>query len=73
MSEIQADLPSFSPELLADFERKNGQEGSLKMDDEFHITILGPWNAFALGTRRSKRAAEGGSSAGKSQGRSRWR
>ena len=44
MSEIQCKLPSFSPELLADFTRKDGQEGPLKIDDEFHITILGPWN-----------------------------
>lgn len=44
MSEIQADLPSFSPELLADFERKDGQAGPLKVNDEFHIKILGPWN-----------------------------
>lgn len=44
MSEVQADLPSFSPELLADFERKGGQEGPLKAGDEFHIKILGPWN-----------------------------
>jgi hypothetical protein len=44
MSEIQADLPSFSPELLADFERTGGQEGPLKVNDEFHIKILGPWN-----------------------------
>ena len=44
MSEVQADLPSFSPELLADFERKDGQEGLLKAGDEFHIKILGPWN-----------------------------
>ena len=44
MSEIQCDLPSFSPELLADFERKDGRDGPLKTGDEFHITILGPWN-----------------------------
>ena len=44
MSLIQADLPSFSPELLADFKRKEGRAGLLKMGDEFHIKILGPWN-----------------------------
>ena len=44
MSEIQGELPRFSPELLADFERKDGREGPLKTGDEFHITILGPWN-----------------------------
>ena len=44
MSEVQAYLPSFSPGLLADFERKAGQDGSLKTGDEFHIKIFGPWN-----------------------------
>ena len=44
VSAIKADLPSFSPGLLADFERKAGREGSIEVDDEFHITILGPWN-----------------------------
>ena len=44
MSEVQSKLPSFSPELLADFKRKDGQEGPLKIGDEFHITIFGPWN-----------------------------
>ena len=43
-SAIKADLPSFSPGLLADFERKAGREGSIEVGDEFHITILGPWN-----------------------------
>ena len=44
MSEIQGELPRFSPELLADFERKDGREGPLKTGDEFHIKIFGPWN-----------------------------
>jgi hypothetical protein len=44
MAEVQRDLPRFSPELLADFERKDGREGPLQVGDEFHITILGPWN-----------------------------
>ena len=44
VSAIKADLPRFSPELLADFERKAGREGSIAVGDEFHITILGPWN-----------------------------
>ena len=44
VSALKADLPSFSPGLLANFERKAGQEGSLEVGDEFHITILGPWN-----------------------------
>lgn len=45
MAAVQADLPSFSPGLLADFERTRGQEGSsLHVGDEFHIKIFGPWN-----------------------------
>jgi len=44
MAAVQADVPSFSPGLLADFERTQGQEGSLHEGDEFHIKILGPWN-----------------------------
>ena len=44
MSEIQRDLPSFSPELLANFERKDARPGPLQTGDEFHIKILGPWN-----------------------------
>ncbi len=43
MAEVQADLPRFSPDLLADFEKK-GDDGPLKVGDEFSITILGPWN-----------------------------
>lgn len=44
MAAVQADLPHFSPGLLADFEQTRGEAGSLKMGDEFHIKILGPWN-----------------------------
>jgi hypothetical protein len=44
MAAVQADVPSFSPGLLADFERTRGQEGSLHEGDEFHIKIFGPWN-----------------------------
>jgi Domain of unknown function (DUF1990) len=44
MAEVQADVPRFSPEALADFKRKNGDDGPIKVGDEFHITILGPWN-----------------------------
>ena len=44
MAAVQADVPGFSPGLLADFERTRGQEGSLEAGDEFHIKILGPWN-----------------------------
>ena len=51
MSEVQADLPSFSPELLADFERKDGQTGPLQVGHEFHIKILGPWNGSVRVTK----------------------
>ncbi len=44
MAAVQADVPSFSPGLLADFERTRGAEGALRVGDEFHIKILGPWN-----------------------------
>lgn len=44
MQAIQADLPSFAPQSLADFERRSGQPGSLHVGDEFYVKILGPWN-----------------------------
>ncbi len=44
MAAVQADLPQFSPALLADFERTRGEAGPLRVGDEFHIKILGPWN-----------------------------
>jgi hypothetical protein len=44
MAEVQADVPRFSPDALADFEKKDAAAGPLKVGDEFHIKILGPWN-----------------------------
>ena len=44
MAAVQADVPRFSPSLLADFEKKDGPGRPLQVGDEFHITILGPWN-----------------------------
>ena len=45
MAAVQADLPHFSPGLLADFERTSASEGQpLRVGDEFRIKILGPWN-----------------------------
>jgi hypothetical protein len=45
MAQIQADLPQFSPELLADFKKQKGVQGEpLRVGDEFSIKILGPWN-----------------------------
>jgi hypothetical protein len=45
MARVQADLPHFSPELLADFKKEEGAENApLRVGDEFRIKILGPWN-----------------------------
>jgi len=44
MQAVQADLPRFSPGLLADFKQRKGEPGVLRVGDEFHIKILGPWN-----------------------------
>ncbi|NML65620.1 DUF1990 family protein [Hymenobacter sp. RP-2-7] len=44
MQRIQQALPSFSPEALANFERRTGQPGRLAVGDEFLIKILGPWD-----------------------------
>ncbi|WP_370549471.1 DUF1990 family protein [Hymenobacter sp. BT559] len=45
MTQVQADLPHFSPELLADFKKEEGAENApLRVGDEFRIKILGPWN-----------------------------
>ncbi len=58
MAAVQADLPSFSPGLLADFERAGGAEGALHVGDEFHIKILGPWNGSVRVTEVSPTAFE---------------
>jgi hypothetical protein len=45
MAQVQADLPQFSPELLADFKKERGAaHAPLQVGDEFSIKILGPWN-----------------------------
>jgi hypothetical protein len=45
MGRVQADLPHFSPEALADFKKQEGDPtGPLRVGDEFSIKILGPWN-----------------------------
>lgn len=41
---IKDNIPDYSPDLLADFEKSKGQEHHLSVDDEFSIKILGPWN-----------------------------
>jgi hypothetical protein len=58
MAAVQADLPSFSPGLLADFERTEGAEGALHVGDEFHIKILGPWNGSVRVTKVSPTSFE---------------
>ena len=44
MAAVQADVPHFSPDALANFKKKAGDDGPIKVGDEFHISILGPWN-----------------------------
>ena len=44
LAAVQADVSSFSPEALAHFKKKNGDDDKLSVGDEFRITILGPWN-----------------------------
>ena len=58
MAAVQADLPRFSPGLLADFEQTRGTPGVLHVGDEFHIKILGPWNGSVRVTQVSPTAFE---------------
>lgn len=58
MAEVQADVPRFSPDALADFKKKNGDNGDLKAGDEFSIKILGPWNGCVRVTDVSATAFE---------------
>lgn len=44
MDRIKADLPAFSPKLLADFKKTKGHPRQMRVGDEYKITILGPWN-----------------------------
>jgi hypothetical protein len=44
MHEVQGDLPRFSPSVLADFRRESAADGPLQVGEEFHISILGPWD-----------------------------
>lgn len=44
MALVKANLGDFSPRLLARFEKTKGDPAELREGDEFHITILGPWN-----------------------------
>ncbi|MGY3090042.1 hypothetical protein ACVWYF_003090 [Hymenobacter sp. UYAg731] len=58
MASVQADVPHFSPEALADFKKKDGDDGLIKVGDEFHITILGPWNGSVRVTEVSATSFE---------------
>lgn len=58
MARVQADLPQFSPALLADFEQTQGEKGTLRVGDEFHIKILGPWNGSVRVTKVSANSFE---------------
>ena len=44
MSEVQADVARFAPEMLANFKKKDAPENGLRVGEEFEIAILGPWN-----------------------------
>lgn len=58
MAAVQADVPHFSPEVLADFRKKNGDDDALQPGDEFSIKILGPWNGCVRVTEVSATAFE---------------
>jgi hypothetical protein len=44
MDRVKQNLSALSPDELAAFEKTNGSAWGLKLGDEFHIQILGPWN-----------------------------
>lgn len=44
MERVKADLPAFSPKLLADFTKTKGHPARMRVGDEYRISILGPWN-----------------------------
>jgi hypothetical protein len=44
MAEVRADVPRFSPDVLANFEKKDNPDSPIKVGDEFDISILGPWD-----------------------------
>ncbi len=58
MAEVQADVPRFSPDALADFKKKVGDNSKLTVGDEFSITIIGPWNGCVRVTDVSATAFE---------------
>ena len=58
MADVQADVPHFSPDALANFKKKGDDDGPIKVGDEFHITILGPWNGSVRVTNVSATSFE---------------
>ncbi len=44
MEHIKQNLHEFSPELLAKFEKTTGEYRQMQINDQYDITILGPWN-----------------------------
>lgn len=44
MSAIKRQITSLSPAALAAFRKTAGSNGGMRVGDEFHITMLGPWN-----------------------------
>ncbi len=44
MDQIKAELPEFSPRLLADFNKAKGDQHQMRVGDEYKITLIGPWN-----------------------------
>ena len=57
MAAVKADVPRFSPDALANFKKKDGND-ELKVGDEFSISILGPWNGCVRVTEVSATAFE---------------
>lgn len=58
MAEVQADVPRFSPDALANFTKKASDDSALKVGDEFSITILGPWDGCVRVTEVSATSFE---------------
>lgn len=44
MGRVKADVGAFSPQFLAHFEKSKGNAAEMRPGDEYHISILGPWN-----------------------------
>lgn len=45
MDLLKKDINRFSPQVIAKFEKKRGDEHELRVGDEFHIALSGPWDA----------------------------